>query len=127
MVWDTDTQVLADSKTTSALTDSIDSVKVLCWFGLSNPLQRSFSFLLFPLFFQQAMSSKPPPPAASIIEKASSRVCALKPAGRNLCQSLLFIHFDLEVQMFPTQRQLSCTYIRGSCEAHDYTYDESQR
>lgn len=34
-----------------------------------------------------------------------------KTVGRNLCQSLLFIHFDLEEQMFPTQRQL-CTYRR---------------
>lgn len=54
---------------------------------------------------------------ALIIEKASSEICG-QTVGRNMRQSSLFIQFDLEVQMFPTQQQqLSFTYCtQDSCK-----------
>lgn len=62
------------------------------------------------------MSCKPSAPVALIIEKASSEICG-QTVGRNMRQSSLFIQFDLEVQMFPTQQQLSFTYcVQESCK-----------
>lgn len=88
----TDTQIPADLKNYICTYIQCGGAIMLVWTPRS--------------FFLFTANEQHPAPLASSRKKASSQ----KTGGRNLCQGRLFIHFDLEVQMFPTLWQLSGTY-----------------